>query len=130
MWSSVPGAVGVAGVGGPVSPHPDLASSTACGDGFLAKVSQRLCHGSIRNRFPPLRLFDRPVHFAMMHAAERNRELIAHLEAESPRLRKAQVMGIGGLPAANEAGLRGDKLTMVLIPQSARLGRDGEMFEV
>jgi len=36
-----------------------------------------------------------------------NRELIADFETDCPELRKPQVMGIAGLPAADQARLRG-----------------------
>ena len=42
---------------------------------------------------------------AMMTAAERHRELVADFEAECSWLRKPQVMRIGRLPAADQAGL-------------------------
>jgi len=48
-------------------------------------------------------------------AAEGHRELIADFETDCPRLGKAQVMGIAGLSAANQARLRGDKFQMRLV---------------
>ena len=53
----------------------------------------------------------------MMPAAERHRELIADFEADRPGLGKPQVMGIAGLPAADQTRLRGDKLQMRLVTQ-------------
>ena len=44
----------------------------------------------------------------MVATAERNSELVADLAAQRPALGKAQVMGIAGLPATNQAGLLGD----------------------
>jgi len=41
----------------------------------------------------------------MMTAAERDSELVADFEAKRSGLSKAQVMWIGRLPAADEAGL-------------------------
>ena len=41
----------------------------------------------------------------MMPAAERYGELVADFETERSGLREAQVMRIGRLPAADEAGL-------------------------
>ena len=41
----------------------------------------------------------------MMTAAERNGELVADFEAEGSGLGKPQMMRIGWLPAADEAGL-------------------------
>ena len=51
----------------------------------------------------------------MMAAAERHGELIADLHADGAGLGKAQVMWVGGLPAADETRLRGDKLKVVLV---------------
>jgi hypothetical protein len=45
------------------------------------------------------------VNLAMMSTAERDGELIADFEAQGSRLGKPQVMRIGRLPAADEAGL-------------------------
>ncbi|HKM71670.1 MAG TPA: hypothetical protein VJX94_16715 [Stellaceae bacterium] len=42
----------------------------------------------------------------MVSSAQRDSELIAHLAPEGAVLREAKVMGIRGLPAANQAGLR------------------------
>ena len=61
----------------------------------------------------------------MMTAAERDGELVADFEAERSGLRKPQVMRIGRLPAADEAGLRGDELQMGLVTQPLGLG-DGQ----
>src|SRR5262245_37583367 len=53
----------------------------------------------------------------VVSAAERHRELIADFETDGPRLRKPQVMGIAGLPTADQAWLRGDKFQMRLVTQ-------------
>ena len=47
---------------------------------------------------------------AVMTSAEGHGELIAYLEANGSRLRKAQVMRVARLAATDKAGLRGDKL--------------------
>ena len=62
----------------------------------------------------------------MVPAAERHRELIADFEADCPGLGKPQVMRIAGLPAADQARLRGDKLQMRLVTQPLRFS-DGEL---
>lgn len=62
---------------------------------------------------------------AMMAAAERHGELIAHLHADGAGLRKAQVVRIAGLPAADEAGLRGHEFEMVFVAQAFWFG-DGQ----
>src|SRR4051794_4171765 len=41
---------------------------------------------------PPSRLIPSAMDLAVMDAAERNRELVAHLAAERPRLREPQMM--------------------------------------
>ena len=66
----------------------------------------------------------------MMHAAERHRELIADLSAECRGLCEAQMMGVRGLASAHNTWLGRDKLTVELVAQSARFGRDSVMFEV
>ena len=50
---------------------------------------------------PPSRLTAIPVDLAMMAAAERHREFVAHLSAKRAVLRKAQMMGVGGDATAN-----------------------------
>ncbi len=59
---------------------------------------------------------------AVVAAAQRDGELVADLAAKCPRLRDAQVMGIAGLAAADQARLAGDKPQMVLIADAPRLG--------
>ena len=61
----------------------------------------------------------------MMPAAERYGEFVADFEPERSGLRKAQVMRIGWLPAADQAGLRGDEPQMGFVAQPLGLG-DGE----
>ena|SRR5215207_461154 len=56
-----------------------------------------------------------------MHTAERNRELVADLPAQRSGLSEAEMVGICRLSTAHEAGLRGDKRQMVLVPSPARL---------
>ena len=79
---------------------------------------------------PPFLFFGGAMDLPMMHPAERHRELIADLAAECPGLCEAQMMGVGGLAAANQTGLRRDKLAVALVAQSARFGRDSVMFEI
>ena len=67
------------------------------------------CGGSIDTELaPPSSLVPAAVYLAMMAAAERDGELVADLAAERRCLRKAQMMGIGGPAAADEARLLGD----------------------
>ena len=62
----------------------------------------------------------------VMAAAERHRELIADFETDCPGLGKPQVMRIAGLPAADQARLRSDKLQMRLVTQPLRFS-EGEL---
>jgi hypothetical protein len=74
-------------------------------------------------RSPPCGFVAAAVGFAMMAAAERDGELIADLARERAALGKAQMVGIAGPPAANEARLLGDVSDMVAVAQPARLGK-------
>jgi hypothetical protein len=62
---------------------------------------------------------------AMMTAAERYGELVADFETERSGLREAQVMRIGWLSAADQAGLGGHEPQMRFVTQPLGLG-DGE----
>jgi len=59
----------------------------------------------------------------MVGAAERHRVLVADFAAQGPRLHEAQMMGLGGLPLAPEAWLRGHELQMGAIAVAARLAQ-------
>ena len=71
---------------------------------------------------PPRAFIAGLVQLPMMPAAKWDRELIAHLQTNSSRLRKPQVMRIGWLPAADEAGLRRDEFQVCLVAQSFGFG--------
>ena len=71
---------------------------------------------------PPRAFIAGLVQLPVMPAAKRYRELIAHLEPHGSRLREPQVMGIGGLPAADEARLRGNEFQVCLVAQSFGFG--------
>ena len=58
----------------------------------------------------------------MMPAAERHGKLVADFETERSGLRKPQMMRIGRLPAANQAGLRGHKSQMRFVAKTPGLG--------
>ena len=60
-------------------------------------------------RVPPRLLIAGAMNGAVVDAAERHRELIAHLAAECARLRKAEVVGIAGFSRTNQAGMSSDK---------------------
>src|SRR5262249_48332596 len=57
-------------------------------------------------------------------AAEGHCELITDFETDCSRLSKPQVMGIAGLPPADQAWLRGDKFQMRLVTQPLRFCED------
>ncbi len=56
----------------------------------------------------------------MVQAAERNREFVAYLAPEGALLGEAQVVRLGGLASANEAGSGSDVIQMLLIPKAPR----------
>jgi hypothetical protein len=74
---------------------------------------------------PPYGLVTATMQFAMMTAAKRNGELVADLAPERRALCKAQVMGIGGTAATDEAGLLNDISYMLPVAQPAGL-REGQ----
>jgi hypothetical protein len=53
----------------------------------------------------------------MMEPADWDCVFVADLSAECARLGKANVVGFGGHPAADDAGLRGDELAVFLVAQ-------------
>src|SRR6516165_10046847 len=59
----------------------------------------------------------------VMTSAERNGELIAHLQPDSSGLGEAQVMRVGRLPATDKTRLCGHKLQMGLVTQPLWLGQ-------
>ena len=71
---------------------------------------------------PPGNFIAGLVQLPMMTAAERHSEFVADFEAERSGLSKSQMMWIGRLPAANEAGLRGNKPQMGLVTNSFGFG--------
>src|SRR5262245_29999455 len=74
---------------------------------------------------PPGRFLADPMDFAVVHATERDRELVARLAPKRSRLRVAQMMWVGGLATADQAGLAGHVAQVLLAAVAARLG-DGE----
>src|SRR6185312_17174449 len=59
----------------------------------------------------------------VMDTAERHRKLITHLEPQSTRLGKTQMMRIGRTPPTDQAGLRGDQRPVILVASAARLAK-------
>jgi hypothetical protein len=82
----------------------------AGGDGWI--------HPSIP---PPRDLIAAAVDLAMMSAAQRDGELVAHLAAERAGLGKSQMVGVRGLSAANQARVRGDRSDVVPVADPTRL---------
>jgi hypothetical protein len=75
---------------------------------------------------PPGQFVPNAMNFAVMHPTERDGELITCLAAEGPRLRVAQMVGVGGLPSANQASLAGHIAEMLFVAVAARLA-DNEL---
>ena len=75
-------------------------------------------------RRPPGLLIAGAMDRAMMRAAERNGELIAHLAAERPRLQVAEMMWIGLFAAADEARLLGNIAKVLAVAIPPRCGND------
>ena len=64
---------------------------------------------------PPHRFITTAMNLTMVSATERDRELVADLAAERRGLGKAQMMGIGGAAAADQARLLGHRLDVVTV---------------
>jgi hypothetical protein len=60
------------------------------------------------------------VNLSVVHAAERDRELVADLATERAGLREPEMMGARRLPPADKAGLQGDELEMFLVAVASR----------
>ena len=71
--------------------------------------------------FPPIGFVTAAMNFAMMTSAKRNGELIADLTPHRAALGEAKVMGISGLPAADQTRVCGDKLHMIAVTVPSRL---------
>ena len=61
------------------------------------------------------------MNLAVVDAAKRDDELIAHLSAQRTRLHEAEVVGIGMLSPTNETRLFGNKAQMLLVAMATRL---------
>src|SRR5689334_11609236 len=90
----------------------------------LARDGQRLD----ARLLPPGDLVARLMQIAVVCAAERHGELIAHLHAQRSRLSKAQVMRVCRLPATDEARLSGDEFEMLLVADALWLGEVQDGF--
>jgi hypothetical protein len=68
------------------------------------------------------------MNFAVMPAAERNRELITDPSSERAALSKSQVVRIGRTPAANQTRMSCDELHVLSIADSSRRRMGGTAF--
>ena len=81
-----------------------------------------------RDPLPPCRFIAVAVSLAMVAAAERDGELVAHLSCHRTHLRKAQVMRVARLSPAHEAGLLRDVPDVVPVPDAAGLWKGKHAF--
>jgi hypothetical protein len=65
------------------------------------------------------------MNFAVVPAAQGDRELIAHLASECSALCKSEVVRVGRTPAANQAGMSCDKFHVLPIADSTRVWMTG-----
>jgi hypothetical protein len=70
---------------------------------------------------PPCCFVAISMNFAVMPAAQGDRELITYLASECSALCKSEVVRVGRTPAANQAGMTCDKFHMLPIADSTRL---------
>ena len=66
---------------------------------------------------PPGDLVTAAMNLIMVDAAERDGELIAHPAPESTRLSKAEMVGLAGMTATSEAGLRHYEFEMTFVAE-------------
>ena len=87
------------------------------------------CWGGVHaGGFPPPRFVTAAVNLTMVAAAERHRELIAHLPAQRTSLGKAQMMRIGRTAAANQARLLRHESDVLPVTNAPRLGEGEHSF--
>ena len=60
------------------------------------------------------------MHLAMVTAAQRDDELVAHLAPKRTMLREPKMMGIGRAAAAHQTGLLGYEFAVVLVAKPTR----------
>jgi hypothetical protein len=82
-------------------------------------------HRIDRGPAPPRRFVPGAVHLSVVSATQWNGELIADLAGKGPALRKAQVVGIARLAAADQARLPGHILHVIAVPHPAGF-REGQ----
>ena len=117
---------------------PGLEDFDNIAPGLFAVVAQDICRSVERMGFqpklarqtdgletgsrPPVGFLAGAVQFAMVCPAQRDREFLADLEAETAGLREPQMVGVAGLAPANEARLFGDEPQVGLVTQATRHG--------
>ena len=77
--------------------------------------------GSILGFAPPGGFVTGSVHLAMMAAAQRDDEFVAHLAPERRMLREPKVMGIRRPAPTDQTGLFGHEFDVGLVPKPTRL---------
>jgi hypothetical protein len=89
----------------------------------MCLAPQSVCRGEWLDAdlCPPCCFIATSMYFAVMCAAQRDRELITHLSSECSALCKSKVVMIGRPPAANQTRMSGDKFQMLSISDSTRL---------
>ena len=70
---------------------------------------------------PPDRFVAGAMDFAVVPAAKRDRELIAHLTAQRPALDEANVVGVSRLAPADQTRMLSDKFNVLAIADPTRL---------
>ena len=71
--------------------------------------------------FPPCGFITTAMDLAMMAAAQRDDEFVAHLAPERTMLREPKVMRIRRLAPTNQTGLLGTRICVGLVPKPTRL---------
>jgi hypothetical protein len=69
---------------------------------------------------PPDGFIPAAMHLTVMSPAQRNRKLVADLSAKRRRLRKAQMVSIGGPTTTDQTRLLGDGFNVLPIANAAR----------
>ena len=87
---------------------------------FEPKRSRRSGRINIR-LLPPDRFVAGAMDLAMVPAAKRDRELIAHLTAQRPALDEANVVGVSRLAPADQTRMLSDKFNVLAIADPTRL---------
>ena len=95
--------------------------SGVVGSGCVSSHSARAGTVGSMPASPPCGFIAAVVNLAMMASTQRDRELVADFAAESAALGKAQMMGIRGLSAADQARVLGDRPDVIPVANPARL---------